>query len=109
MKERMPGELICTSEAGKPHLPPYTMRSMKKVSELMGLKTPLTHHNLRSSFCTNLTRKDAKFSTVVKLARHKDGGKVLLKHYLKINMDDKWEALRLLDQPAELEAPAEPR
>ena len=106
--ERKPGELICPNNSGTEHSFMYTDFLMKKISKLMGLKSPITHHKLRSSFCTILLRKGVSLAVVSKLARHASSS-TTLKHYVKFNMADMRQGLMAIEKPLQeiTEIPAE--
>ena len=98
MKERKPGELMCPSRSGGEHPYRFTEYVMCKISELMGLKQPITHHRLRASFITNIQKNGCPLATATKLARH-SSPETTLKYYTELDMQDMRKGLEALKIP----------
>ena len=104
-KERRPGELICPGRNGKVRSYDYTGEILEKISKMMELKKPITHHRLRASWITQLVRNGADLPTVSLLARHASV-ETTQTYYLELtDVENKRKGLQFLKpQPPRSEA-----
>jgi len=94
-QRRRNGELMCPGKWG-PHTPRFTDIVIKKASNAMGLKVPMTHHRFRSSAATALLRKGVPLAVVARILRHSDAGSICMKHYWEAGLQDLRAGMMLL-------------